>query len=119
MPILKNAHRALIDERKLIDTCSTQLIRAAATKLACSRPPSATIVPASANLIEQIRHAIFRHEVVFLRRDRHGRHYRVDLILAGPVGTAHVRTGWIYDRGSDVPRLSAAFVLESADQADG
>jgi hypothetical protein len=31
--------------------------------------------------------------------------------MAGPGGTATVRTGWICEKGKDVPRLITAYVL--------
>ena len=40
----------------------------------------------------------------------HGELWQVDLPLAGPSGAATVRTGWIYEESSDVPRLTTAFV---------
>jgi hypothetical protein len=49
-------------------------------------------------------------EAVWLRDDLYGRHYRVAMMLQRPTGTARVITGWVYDRGSDVPRLTTAFV---------
>jgi hypothetical protein len=119
MPGLKNAHQAVIDERKLMEYVLNPVHPRGRGKARLFKGALGYDRASSADLIEQIRHAVLRHEAVFLRRDRHGRHYRVDLILAGPAGTAHVRTGWIYDRGSDVPRLSTAFVLKSAGQADG
>lgn len=115
--MLKNAHRALIDERKLVEYMLNPAHPRGRDKARLFKAALGYDRARSAHLIEEMRRAILTHEAVFLRRDQHGRHYRVDLILAGPAGTAHVRTGWIYDRGSDVPRLSTAFVLKSADRA--
>jgi filamentous hemagglutinin len=43
--------------------------------------------------------------------DSFGSHFRVDLGLTGPNGRfAIVRTNWIYDPGSSIPRLTSAFV---------
>jgi hypothetical protein len=67
----------------------------------------------SADLIEEIRHAILTHEAVFVRQNRYGRHYRADLTVKGPRGATRIRIGWLFDRGSDVPRLTTAFVLRS------
>lgn len=57
-----------------------------------------------------MRRGIKENEAIFVREDRYGRHYRVEMALRGPAGSARVITGWIYDRGSDVPRLTTAFV---------
>lgn len=40
----------------------------------------------------------------------HGTMYSVDMRLTGPKGSAIVRTGWIVEPGSDIPRLTSAYV---------
>lgn len=42
-----------------------------------------------------------------------GRQFAVDMPLTGPAGTAIVRTAWIIDEGSDIPRLTSFYVKES------
>jgi hypothetical protein len=42
--------------------------------------------------------------------DRYGIRYIVDVEIAGPTGTAVVRTGWIIDHGETEPRFVTAFV---------
>jgi hypothetical protein len=119
MPILKNADRAVIDEDKFTHYVLNFTHPRGRDK---ARIFKATLGYEHRNyrrLIEQIRRAVGVHEAVFVRQDRYGDHYRVDLSLEGPRGKAQVRTGWIYDRGSHVPRLTTAFVLKGADQTDG
>lgn len=42
--------------------------------------------------------------------DQYGAHYRVDMPITGPNGnTVPVRTKWVYDPGSEAPRLSSAW----------
>lgn len=113
MPILENARRALIDQRKLTDYVLNPVHPRGRDKARIFKSSLGYDRASCAGLIEQIRRAILRHEAIFVRQDRYGRHYRVDLTLTGPRGTARVRTGWLYDRGSDVPRLTTAFVLRS------
>jgi hypothetical protein len=113
MPILRNARHAIIDERKLTDYLLSPTHRRGRDKARIFRSTLGYDRANRADLIEAIRRAILRHEAVFLRQDQYGRHYRVDLTLEGPRGAAPVRTGWLYDRGSDVPRLTTAFVLRS------
>jgi hypothetical protein len=36
--------------------------------------------------------------------------YELDFVMSGPAGTATVRSGWIIDRGSDVPPLTSCYV---------
>ncbi len=118
MPILKNARHAIIDERKLTAYVLSPTHPRGRDK---ARIFKSTLGYDRANcedLIEQVRRAILRHEAVFVRQDRYGRHYRVDLTIEGPRGGAKVRTGWLYDRGNDVPRLTTAFVLRSTAPAE-
>jgi hypothetical protein len=117
MPILRNARHAVIDERKLTDYVLSPTHPRGRDKARIFRSALGYDRSSCGHLIEQIRRAILRHEAVFVRQDRYGRHYRVDLMLEGPRGTAPVRTGWLYDRGSDVPRLTMPFVLRSTGPA--
>lgn len=117
MPILKNARRAIIDDRKLTRYVLSPTHPRGRDKARIFKSTLGYDRASRAGLIEQIRCAILRHEAVFVRRDRFGHHYRVDLTLEGPRGVARVRTGWLYDRGSDVPRLTTAFVLRSTPPA--
>jgi hypothetical protein len=52
-----------------------------------------------------------RHEAEFLGETAHGSLWRVGVPIAGRGGRATVRTGWIYEKGKDVPRLTTAYVL--------
>ena len=40
----------------------------------------------------------------------YGVRYTVDMVLTGPKGSGTLRTGWIVDTGSDVPRLVSAYI---------
>jgi hypothetical protein len=42
-----------------------------------------------------------------------GKSFVVDMPLTGPAGEAIVRTAWIVDEGTDVPRLTSFYVKES------
>lgn len=114
MPILENARHAIIDERKLMAYVLNPAHPRGRDKARIFRSTLGYDRASCGGLIEQIRRAILRHDAVLVRQDRYGRHYRVDLTIEGPRGTARVRTGWLYDRGSDVPRLTTAFVLRSS-----
>ena len=114
MPILENAQAAIIDERKFMDYALSPSHPRGRDKARIFKTILGYDRVNAEDLIVEMRRAILRHEAVLVRQDRYGRHYRVDLTLDGPHGTARVRTGWLYDRGSDVPRLTTAFVLRSA-----
>jgi hypothetical protein len=114
MPTLRNARNAIIDERKLIEYVLNPAHPRGRDKARVFKTTLGYDHTTYADLIAQIRRAIFKHEAVLLRQDRYGDHYRVDLTLQGPAGSARVRTGWIYLRGEDVPRLTTALVLRRA-----
>lgn len=43
--------------------------------------------------------------------DQYGQRFTVDMLITGPNGnTATARTGWIFDVGSEIPRLTTIFV---------
>ena len=64
-----------------------------------------------ADLIAAIGRGILTHEAEYVGETAHGFLWRVDLPITGPRGSATVRTGWIYEKGKDVPRLTTAYVL--------
>ncbi|MCL2852871.1 MAG: hypothetical protein FWE20_07545 [Defluviitaleaceae bacterium] len=65
----------------------------------------------SNQLIAQVKRNLPRNEAVAGIRDTHGQRFTVDMQITGPNGnTAIVRTGWILDQGSDIPRLVTIYV---------
>ncbi len=111
MPTLRNADRAVIDDRKVRDYIlnmdnpvgrnKARVIRAA-TGLARADHPS---------LIEQIRRAVLVGEAEPIEPIAYGERFRVAMTISGPKGTLRVRTGWIYRVGEDVPRLATLYPL--------
>jgi hypothetical protein len=110
MPALRNADRAVIDPRKLLDYVldpdSPQgRHKARVFKRALGYDRSNHL-----DLLASIRDGILAQEARLVGTTTHGELWQVDLPIAGPGGTASVRTGWIYEEGSDVPRLTTAYV---------
>ena len=110
MPILRGASLAVIDPRKLTHYCldpdsrlGRHKARAFAAALGIDRSHAA-------DLIAAIRAGILVHEARHMATTTHGEIWQVDVPVTGPAGSAVVRTGWIYEEGSDVPRLTTAFV---------
>ena len=110
MPALENADRAVIPTSKLLDYILNPTSEKGAHKARVFRAALGFTRLNHADLIAALRQGILENEAVLVREDRHGRHYRVEMTVNGPAGSARVVTGWIYDRGSDVPRLTTAFV---------
>ncbi len=61
-------------------------------------------------LADQIRQAVAMAEAVVGLTDAYGTRYTVDVRIKGPTGQATIRTGWIIETASTVPRLVTAFV---------
>ncbi|HEX6012426.1 MAG TPA: hypothetical protein VFY87_11615 [Geminicoccaceae bacterium] len=110
MAILDNADRATIDVRKFKEYLLNPSSEKGAHKARVFQAALGYTRLNCLDLIEAIRQGIMTNDAVFVREDRYGRHYRVEMTITGPKGSALVATGWIFDRGGDVPRLTTAFV---------
>lgn len=51
------------------------------------------------------------HEVRLGRRDEFGQRYTLDFTLEWQDRSATIRSGWIIEEGSDVPRLTTCYPL--------
>lgn len=61
-------------------------------------------------LIEALRQGLGAHPARHTGETDHGSTYRVDIPVTGPAGSDIVRTNWILDPGSAVPRLTTVYV---------
>lgn len=111
MPILENARTAIIEPVKFIDYCLNPHHGDGRHKARVFEAVLGFDQSNFADLIAAIRTGILTEEAVYLGETAHGLLWRVDLPIAGPNGTATVRTGWIYEKSQDVPRLTTAYVL--------
>jgi hypothetical protein len=62
-------------------------------------------------LLDALREAAARADVVIGKQDKYGQRYVVDFEFAGPGGKAVVRSAWIIRAGEDVPRLVSCYLL--------
>lgn len=111
MPILKNAPTAIIEPVKFVDYCLDPHHEDGRHKARVFKAILGFDRTNYADLIAAIRTGIMTHEAEYLGETAHGFLWRVDMPITGPRGTATVRTGWIYEKGQDVPRLTTAYVL--------
>ena len=66
---------------------------------------------ANVDLLASAIHAALPQAQATVRQaTQYGTLYSADLALTGPAGSAIVRTGWIVEHDSDVPRLTSAYV---------
>jgi hypothetical protein len=110
MATLKNAEFAIIDPDKFIDYSLSPCHEDGKHKARVFKSALGYDATNYKGLIVQIRRAILVHEAVCRGDDEYGTSWRVDVPIKGPTGSAIVRTGWFYDRGCDVPRLTTAIV---------
>lgn len=110
MAVLRNARLAVIDPRKLTRYCLDPDSRLGQPKARVFRAALGFDLSNHLRSIEAIRDGIMVHEGRPVGRTEHGELWQVDMPVTGPTGTAIVRTGWIFEEGSDVPRLTTAFV---------
>jgi hypothetical protein len=68
------------------------------------------VIVTARELADAIRHGLASAEAAVGLIDRFGTRYTLDIRVAGPAGTAIVRTGWIVERGAQEPRLVTAYV---------
>jgi hypothetical protein len=111
MPILQNARIAVIERAKLIRYCLAPRHEDGRHKARVFKAALGFDQANADDLISTIRTGIMTHEAEYLGETAHGFLWRVDMPIAGPGDTATVRTGWIYEKGQDVPRLITAYVL--------
>jgi filamentous hemagglutinin len=111
MPILKNAQMAVIARAKLTRYCLDPRHEDGRHKARVFKTALGFDRTNAEDLISAIRTGIMTHAAEHLGETAHGFLWRVDLLIAGPRGKATVRTGWIYEKGKDVPRLTTAYVL--------
>ena len=110
MATLKNAELAIIDDGKFVGYCLNPSSDKGQHKARVFKSALGYDLTNYHDLIVAIRRGILVHEAESLGETAHGTLWRVDVQLTGPAGSAIVRTGWFYERGSDAPRLTTAFV---------
>jgi hypothetical protein len=113
MPILHNAHIAVIERAKLTRYCLDPTHKDGRHKARVFKSALGFDLANADDLISAIRTGSMRYEAEYERETAHGFLWRVDMAIVGPKGTATVKTGWIYEKGKDVPRLTTAYVLGS------
>jgi filamentous hemagglutinin len=111
MPILRNARIAVVQRAKLTRYCLDPTHEDGRHKARVFQAALGFDQANAADLISAIRTGIMSHEAEHAGETAHGSLWRVDVLIAGPGGIATVRTGWIYEKGKDVPRFTTAYVL--------
>jgi hypothetical protein len=112
MPLLQNADRAIIDERKIRDYLLNPWHARGAHKARMFAAALGYQRFDHARLISQIRRGILACEAVPIDHVPHGQRFRVEILIEGATGSAIVRTLWIVRTGEDVPRFTSAYPIK-------
>lgn len=107
---LFNAARAHIDARKFTEYALNPLSADGQHKARVFQSALGYSRENYQGLIEQIRSGILSNPAIKGTLDGYGTRYTVDVMVTGPKGQAIVRTGWIFEPGNEIPRLTTVFV---------
>ncbi len=108
---LPNAAQAVVDIRKLRDY-SLNLSHDTGKHKARKFVAALGITAENAEALRQILLSVaqtYEAEPGFV--DAYGQRYSVDFVLEWQGKTAQVRSGWIIEHGSTIPRLTSCYVL--------
>lgn len=109
--LLPNAHRANVDIRKLRDYCLDSKHDEGKYKARLFAAALGMGAADGEELRLALQDAVKTHDAVPGREDEFGNRYRVDFILEWKGRRAMIRSGWIIEHGTDVPRLTTCYPL--------
>lgn len=110
MPTLRNAKIAVVEPEKFTRYCLDPSSPVGQHKARVFKAALGFDLSNYINLINAIQDGIMVYDARKSGQTAHGELWQVDMPVTGPGGTASVRTCWIYEEGSDVPRLTTAYV---------
>ena len=108
---LPNAERAIIDIRKLRDYCLNPLHDEGQHKARLFATTLGMTADDAENLRNLLLEAVTIHEAHLGRRDTYGQRYTVDCHVVWQGKQAMIRSGWIIEHHTDVPRLTTCYPL--------
>src|SRR3954470_20382831 len=111
MATLKNADKAIIEDRKIRDYVLDMNHAAGSNKARVIQAATGLTRVDFSDLINQIKRGILTNEAERIEPIPYGERFRVVMTISGPKGTLRIRTGWIYRTGEDVPRLATLYPL--------
>jgi hypothetical protein len=108
---LPRGHRARIDlRRKLLGYCLNMAHRTGRNKARVFQSALGIHAGNVHLLVNALRKAAAESEARIKETTIDAVKYEVDFEMSGPAGTAWVRSGWIIERHTEVPRLSSCYV---------
>ena len=107
---LPNGTRAIIDRRKITDYCLNPDHEDGKHKARRFRRLVGLNRNNATLLLDALRRAAVSGDAVAGKMDGYGRRYVIDFEIAGPGGTATMRSAWMVRAGEDVPRLVTCYI---------
>jgi hypothetical protein len=105
------ADRAVIDIHKLRDYCLNPLHDEGKHKARVFAAALGMTAADAESLRDVLLQVVKTHDAQEGYRDAYGQRYIVDSLLEWRGRRATIRSGWILDHGSDIPRLTSCYVL--------
>jgi hypothetical protein len=108
---IPNAKHAVVDIRKLRDYCLNPMHDEGKHKARLF----ATILGMTAKDADDLRNILLKvvksHDAKLGRRDEFGQRYSIDFKIEWRGKRAMIRSSWIIEHGSDIPRLTSCYPL--------
>ncbi len=106
-----NAENATIDIRKLTDYCLNPYHEIGKHKAHIFEKTLDLTVDTAAELSNALLFAVKNFEAQIGKFDKYGHRYTVDFEMRRRAKKATIRSGWIIETNTDIPRLTTCFVL--------
>lgn len=108
--LVPNAEYAIVDIRKLRDYCLNPRHEDGKHKARLFAAVGITAADAEA-LRDSLLAVVKTHEAQLGRRDTYGQRYTVDFSLTWSEKQTVIRSGWIVEHGTNIPRLTTCYPL--------
>jgi hypothetical protein len=109
--LIPHADRAEVSLAKLRDYCLNPLHDEGKHKARVFASALGITAADAGALRNRLLEAVKTHDAQIGPRDAYGQRYTVDLQVEWGGRRAIIRSGWILEHGSDVPRLTSCYVL--------
>ena len=109
--LIPNAENAVVDIRKLRDYCLNREHDDGKHKARLFSSTLGMVVENAEELREILLEVVKTHEARLGRWDEFGQRYILDFTLEWQNRSATLRSGWIVEHGSEIPRLTTCYPL--------
>ena len=113
--LIPNSENALVDIRKLCDYC----LNSEHDNCKHKARLFSSILGMTANNAEELRQILLEviqtHEAQLGRQDEFGQRYILDSTIEWHNRIATLRNGWIIEHGSEMPKLTTCYTLQSVE----